>query len=76
MVSFNLRPAENEPKENSREFSQVEAAAYQQRVDLVALFALQVVSFHSVVLFQVTNHWLDGGATAQQSFQGAAQFAA
>ena len=60
MLSFNLRPAENEPKENSREFSQVEAAAYQQRVDLVALFALQVVSFHSVVLFQVANHGLDG----------------
>ena len=60
MLSFNLRPAKNEPKENSREFSQVEAAAYQQRVDLVALFALQVVSFHSVVLFQVANHRLDG----------------
>ena len=60
-----LRPTKNEPKENSREFSQVEAAAYQQCIDLVALLTLQVVSFHPVVLFQVTNHWLDGGAPAQ-----------
>ena len=60
MLSFNLRPAKNEPKENSREFSQVEAAAHQERVDLVTLLALQIVSFHPVVLFQVSNHGLDG----------------
>ena len=65
MVSFNLRPAENEAKENSREFSQVEAAAYQQRIDLVALFALQVISFHPVVLFQVSDHRLDRRAPTQ-----------
>ena len=58
-------PAENEPKENSQEFSQVEAAAHQQCVDAVAVGALQVVAFHAVVLFQVANHWLDGRAPTQ-----------
>lgn len=57
---FLMRPTEKELKENSREFSQVEAAAYQQRVDLIAGFALQIVSFHPMVLLQVTNHWLNG----------------
>ena len=32
----------------------------QQRVDAIAVLAAQVVSFHSVVLFQVTNHGFDG----------------
>src|ERR1700730_5978491 len=73
-LSFDLRPAKNEPKENSQEFSQVKAAAHQQGVYAVAVFALQVVSFHPVVLFQVTNHWLDGRASAQETFQPATQF--
>ena len=76
MLSFNLRPAENEPKENSREFSQVEATAHQECVDLVTRLALQIVSFHPVVLFQVTDHGLDGRAAAQEALQRAAQFAA
>jgi hypothetical protein len=65
VVNLDLRPTKNEPKENSEEFSQVKAAAYQQGVDAIAVFASQVVSFHPVVLFQVANHWLDGRAPAQ-----------
>ncbi|MGQ0761709.1 MAG: hypothetical protein ACT4OT_06785 [Acidobacteriota bacterium] len=36
-MQFAISPTENEPKENSQEFSQVEAAAYQQRVDAIAV---------------------------------------
>src|SRR5215213_8720418 len=43
VLSFFLNPAQNEPKENSEEFSQVKAAAHQQGVDAIAVFALQVV---------------------------------
>ena len=60
LLNANLRPTKNEPKENSQEFSQVKAAAHQQRVDAITVWALQVVAFHPVVLFQVTNHGLDG----------------
>jgi hypothetical protein len=65
VLSFFLSPAKNEPKENSQEFSQVKAAAHQQCVDAVAVFALQIVPFHPVVLFQVANHRLDGRASTQ-----------
>ena len=58
-------PSKKEPKENSDEFSQVKAAAHQQGVDAIAVFALQVVAFHPMVLFQVANHRLDGRASAQ-----------
>jgi hypothetical protein len=52
VLSFFLSAAKNEPKENSQEFSQVKAAAHQQGVDAVAVFALQVVSFHRVAQFR------------------------
>jgi xylulokinase len=37
VVNLDLRPTKNEPKENSEEFSQVKAAAYQQGVDAIAM---------------------------------------
>jgi hypothetical protein len=65
VVNLDLGPTKKEPKENSQEFSQVKAAAHQQGVDAITVFALQIVSFHPVVLFQVANHRLDGRASTQ-----------
>jgi hypothetical protein len=44
--------------EGSQELSQIEAAPSQQRIDAVALCALQVVSPQAVILFFVTDHSL------------------
>jgi hypothetical protein len=60
--------------EGSQELSQIEAAPRQQRVDAVALCALQVVSPQAVILFFVTDHGFDGVAPLEELLHSTACF--
>ena len=68
-------PIQNWKQESSEELSDVEAAAGEQRIHLVAFFPFEMIPVHAMIKFQVPDNRFDCRSAFEPSAKRRSRFA-